>query len=359
MKISLLITCTNPTKLKYLTFFATVKSWHKKVDEIIISDGGTTDGSFERLTAEERSKCKIISNDNTKWEINEGFSPNHINSMLNEGIRHASGDWLFIIGADFVLDEIDRESLEKELHASQEDFWVRFSRRKAKTYEANNWSYEYDSRGTVALNLNMVRNLKQFPYMMGLLDKNNIIYDYPILAKEFAKVCHNKTGPVIIPRGDKLVGGEKVLKNISVFVSDHFFYDFKMAYTQRKLFFEYFNSRMTASANLTQIEISRKIGKTSKKINQNEFELLSAPKEFKDLINQNIKSDCLGMYHDQVSKNYDIMIFFSRLRRKILSYFLRRRGLFSAADKMFWSIELENTELTELNKIYEIQDKYL
>ena len=48
MKISLLLTATNPLSLKYLTFFATLSSWYQHVDEIIIADGGTTDETYEK-----------------------------------------------------------------------------------------------------------------------------------------------------------------------------------------------------------------------------------------------------------------------------------------------------------------------
>ena len=175
MKISLILTCTNPTKLKYFTFFATVKSWYRHVDEIIIVDGGTYDGSFDKIKADELKKCKIISNPSTIWEISQGFTPNHINSMINEGLRHATGDWAFVIGADFVLDWCHRRNLDNELELLRSEYWVRFSRRKAKMYDTDKWFYEHDNRGTVAFNMSKIRKLDQFPYMMGLF-KVTILY---------------------------------------------------------------------------------------------------------------------------------------------------------------------------------------
>ena len=128
MKISLILTCTNPTKLKYFTFFATVKSWYRHVDEIIIVDGGTYDGSFDKIKADELKKCKIISNQYNLGDIAR-FTPNHMAIMINEGLS-ILGDWAFVIGADFVLDWC--KNLDNELELLRSEYWVRFSRRKTK-----------------------------------------------------------------------------------------------------------------------------------------------------------------------------------------------------------------------------------
>ena len=359
VKISLVLTCTNPKSQKYLTFFATIRSWYKYVDEILIVDGGTTDDSFEQLSHEELRKCKFISNKCTKWDITQGFSPNHINSMINEGLRYSTGDWTFIIGADFVLDHMDRVALESELKMVESHFWVRFPRRKAKIYNKDDWNYEFDHRGTVVLNMNLVKKMKQFPYMMGLLKGNNIIYDYPILATDYSKVSHNATGPVVIPRGELLGGGNYVLKSAQVFVSDHFFYDYELAFKQRHLFFEYFNARMTASCLLSDAEIRQKIGKSQVAIPKNYFSRLDAPKDFLDLIKECYQETILGGFYDLKPGIFNLIVFKNRIIRKLRSTFLRFRGLKKIGNQIHWADSYDDVEITDLNSLYDNQERFI
>lgn len=358
MKISLLLTATNPLSLKYLTFFATLSSWYQHVDEIIIADGGTTDETYEKIDKSILDKIKIVKNKNTHWDIFNGFSPNHINSMLNEGINECKNDWLIIIGSDFVLKEFDRKSVEEKLKKYSTENWVRFRRYKLKSYNANQWENLEDNRGAVILNMKKIRELTQFPLIMGLLDTNNIIYDYPIFAKKFASIKYNQTGPVIIPKGLPLTGGNKTISEIKVFVSDHFFYDKVLAKKQRKLFFEYFNARVTASALLSNYEIDQKILKSKNRIPHKELINLDVPKEFHDIVKKYLTDDCLGNFRDLKIKKFTYAKISSYLIRKLKTKILKSKGFISIIDYMDWTDDVKQCKVNDLNLIYKKQDKY-
>lgn len=358
MKIGLILTATNPKSLRYDTFFATVQSWSRYVDEIVLVDGGTSDGSFDVFDPSFKEKIRLVSTAATRWDLQSHFSPNHINTMINEGLRSSHSDWVVVAGADFVLSKFNREALILELSELKDEFWIRFKRYKYKLTSTMQEKV-YDDRGAVLLNLRKVRNLDFFPNLMGISAKSNIINDYPIYPRDYCGLIIDKWGTkTLVPRGETLHGGDFTTDNIMVYVPDHFFYSRKLAVFQRLKFFEYFNSRAIGTAPYSRVEAKCMIGKSRKKIDLEKFLKLDLPEDFKNLVRRNITSDCIGLCAiDKQNVRY-YRVFLSALR-KLRTYVLRAKGYRGVFESVNWTPDRNNVEYISLYNIYEKQNTFI
>ena len=154
MKIDVVLTATNPLSLNYNIFFSTIESWEKIADEIIWVDGGTDDDTYSMLSKKVKKKLLRISNGLTNWDIHYRFSPNHINTMINQGIKTSNADWLFIAWGDYVLEKSNRKDLEKELRKYESENWVKYKRRKVFIIDKN-----FDTQALIDIILNTDREL--------------------------------------------------------------------------------------------------------------------------------------------------------------------------------------------------------
>ncbi len=93
---------TNPTKFGY-PYLESIKSWLPIVDELVIIDGGSTDGSIEEINKIGDSKIRIISDKDTKWEEDWFYSRMGIN--FNRGYHECKGDIVIKFDIDYVLHE--------------------------------------------------------------------------------------------------------------------------------------------------------------------------------------------------------------------------------------------------------------
>jgi len=348
---------TNPLSLNYFTYIATLESWAAVVDEIIVVDGGTTDSSYNMLSDNVKDKLHVVANDVTKWSLSEDFSPNHINSMLNEGIKVCTGDFAFLIGADFVLHSKDRDTIFNELSVYKDETWLRFSRYKY-ILNLNNAVKVSDNRGSVVLNMNKIRTISNFPYIMGISSESNIIYDYPIEAVDYCGFIINNASNVIIPRGNLLRGGDITMSSIRVFVPDHFFYTFDLATFQRMKFFEYFNSRAIGSAKISKLEslfMNNKSSYGSYPLNY--YLNLDIPADFKNIINMFYDSNMIGLnYSSHVYLSF-LKPFF-RIYRKIKTTILRLFGLRGLFEEIYWSNDRSKIKYFNISEFYQKQNKY-
>ena len=352
LKIDLIVNATNPLSLDYLPFFAMIESWKDYVDTIIIVDGGTTDGSFKQLSKEAQKKIKIIKNQKTIWDISKPFSPNHINTMLNEGIKESKADWVFLIFADYILKKFDKKLFEKEIDKYKEEYWIRFNRQLLLNYyELSKPKLLTNNRGTILLNLNKCKKLNQFPYMMGLNDKNTI-FDYPIFAKDYCGVEDDNKDKIIIPRGS-IIPSFAEIKSVEIYMSGHFFYTFERAKFQRKKFNENFDYRATGKLTLFDKEIEAMIGDYQGSIPVNYLMKQDYPDEFRKLIFKFHSKDKLGFKFRKIKKK-NIMIY--KILRHFLNYifFFKGRGLFNVVS---WHDDIKKIKYFNYTKLYLAQDK--
>lgn len=95
---------TNPEKMGY-PYLESIQSFAKLCDEVIIVDGGSTDGSLEKIA--KISKVKIIKGH--KWEYD--FDWTILPKNLQVGYEACTKEWAFHFDTDYIFSEKNIEPL--------------------------------------------------------------------------------------------------------------------------------------------------------------------------------------------------------------------------------------------------------
>jgi hypothetical protein len=294
MKIGILTVATNPLTTNYQMFFACVNAWSKIADEIIVVDGGTTDGSYESdlINKEAKEKIKIIYNSKTHWDFNNGFSSNQINTMFNEGLKHTTSDWMFIAGADVIPYPCNKNNLISELNNHLIYSWVRLHRSffysKNKVLKSTSPPH--------ALNINWLNKYYPDKEVYGLHNKTLLINDYPIIRERGYREYHPQTNEKINiwigPTAES--GGQKVLKSIRFYLAPHYFYSYKQEINQIKKFFEYFFIRQYGKYIMPNKYYIKKLPKINDYRDKSELLEYPIPNEMKEIIDRFYESGMIG-----------------------------------------------------------------
>lgn len=102
MKISAFTLITNAFKFQY-PFIESIKSWLPVVDELVVIDGGSVDGSDDAIQAIGSNKIRIVSDKETKWEDDWEYS--RMGKNFNRGFQECNGDIVVKFDIDYVLHE--------------------------------------------------------------------------------------------------------------------------------------------------------------------------------------------------------------------------------------------------------------
>lgn len=102
MKISAFCATTNSLKYGY-PVIESIKSFLPVVDELVVVDGGSTDGTIEAINAIGDKKIRIISDESTKWEDEWFYS--RMSNNFNRGYEECTGDIVFKFDVDWVFNE--------------------------------------------------------------------------------------------------------------------------------------------------------------------------------------------------------------------------------------------------------------
>lgn len=303
----MIVPASNPISNNIQVFFACIQSWSRIVDKIIWVSGGTDDGSLDVLDRDILDKLLFIENDITVWnehkDISKGFQPNHINSMLNEGLLNSSADYTFVLLSDYILEDFaSRFELEEEIKSLNNDFiWCNFSRRKIKIDVSMKEQYSTDKRQTMLFNMKELKKYEHFPYMFGISERNNVILDAPILDVSYFKSFFADNRRVFIPYGRGPQYVPSTLESIGVFVPDHFFYTPHQRFKQRILFYKYFNAYPNGGFFIPYLNLLMKDGLVKERMSKDRILELSIPNELKIQIERYYRPEMLGFSYHHVT----------------------------------------------------------
>lgn len=110
MKISAFMPLTNPEKRgdTYLEAIITHLYW---ADELIVVDGGSTDGSLEKIRAINDSRIRIVKE---PWD-QENWSWAQFAVAWNRGLKEATGDWVAAGETDHIFHENEAKRVRQEI----------------------------------------------------------------------------------------------------------------------------------------------------------------------------------------------------------------------------------------------------
>ena len=109
---------TNPLSAGYLCYLASIKSWAKLVDQVVVVDGGSTDGSLERLNeclGPLNEKVRVIAPPDAHWGADDRWEWPQIAINRQIGLEALDTDWAIHVDADHVAPEKNPDDLRHEL----------------------------------------------------------------------------------------------------------------------------------------------------------------------------------------------------------------------------------------------------
>jgi len=99
MKISAFCATTNALKFNY-PVIESIRSFLAIVDELVVIDGGSTDGTLEAIRSIGDPKVRIICDEDTKWE--EDWTYSRMSHNFNRGYEECTGDVVFKFDIDWI-----------------------------------------------------------------------------------------------------------------------------------------------------------------------------------------------------------------------------------------------------------------
>lgn len=172
MKISGFCLTTNNIKNQF-PFIESIKSFLPVLDELIIVDGGSTDGTLEAIATLNDPKIKVILDADTEWESEWFYS--RMGRNFDRGLQECTGDWVIKFDVDYILHEKNIEKVRDELEAGfkQNKLTVNFTRLNFILSDR----YFLKSKKTLAINKTLAK--KNFNLHYGLdIDKWGFGYDF-------------------------------------------------------------------------------------------------------------------------------------------------------------------------------------
>lgn len=123
MRISAHTYITDPLSTGYLICLPAIQSFLDFADEVVVVDGGSTDGSLEalrRLRGSER--LVVVSTEQTRWGAGDAWERPQFGIQRQTGLERCTGDWAIAFDADHVLPDAEHGSLRRQLrqHADRD-----------------------------------------------------------------------------------------------------------------------------------------------------------------------------------------------------------------------------------------------
>lgn len=155
MRISAFCLTTNAIKNE-MPFIESIKSWLQIADEIVVVDGGSTDGTIQAIEQLNDKRVKIICDDDTKWEDEWLYS--RMGKNFDRGLQECTGDWAFKFDVDYILHEKGVSKIKKECESALENEVATIAFTRLNLVLAN--SYYVKSKKTLAVNKTLCKNRK-------------------------------------------------------------------------------------------------------------------------------------------------------------------------------------------------------
>lgn len=150
--VAAIVTVTNPASSGYWVYLACIASLCRVMDEVVVIDGGSDDGSLERLRdwlGADAARMRVIADEAVYWGRGDAFHLHQINVSYDHVLRGLEHDWVFAMPADQVAWGWDPAALRRTLREHDGAAYASFHRSKVLNGTP---SRRVDQRG-IAVNL--------------------------------------------------------------------------------------------------------------------------------------------------------------------------------------------------------------
>lgn len=256
MKISAFTTTFNSIKNDY-PFIESIKSFLPILDELIVVDGGSTDGTIEAIEALNDNRIKIICDEDTKWE--EDWCYTRMGKNFDRGFQECTGDWIMKFDIDYIAGDKGIHKVRGEFEKALDNkvLTIGFTRLNFILIDR----YFVKSKKTLAVNMVECKS-RNIPVHYGL-DIEKWGYGYEFIGSE--------TQENGIHFGSLLCSGNKsVITSLLVFN-----YDYSL-YTEE-------NAKQIREKHFNAVQ----------KFKNLEFKNIDIQKAFKNMRNKDAWGDCI------------------------------------------------------------------
>lgn len=350
MKIYALTGITNSYSMGYYSYIASIKSWNNICEKVIVIDGGSNDGSLEKLDFNSIEKLETINNDTTFWSKDYFFHISQLNIGFNEFIKNADCDWLIVVNADYVYDG-DKKNISRELEKYSDELVVKFKR-----YKSNANQIKYDNRGII-INLKKARN-KNIEILFGFRDDNNGLSDFPIIAKEKSSFIDSNGILKTIYRGKHI--DSNAIIDLECGVYGHFFFTNEQCLYKCKRWSNAISRYYgTAIVDDKYHIYQNKIFDTKKNISKNEIKSWKHSRYILKIIDKYYREDMIGAKIVDEKPFTKLVLMYYRIKKRFITKLLQLNGMPSIEKLHKWvPVDSELCEPSfDLREVYEKQDK--
>jgi hypothetical protein len=133
--IGVVLTSTNSFSRGFLVYLASVESWGKFADKVLVVDGGTTDESYDILkTWTDNSNWEVYSTPETYWPMNGHWHAGQWTVNYTIGLYKIDTDWVIHANSDYVLRVETADNLRRFLAENSNEYMVTFNRTKLDNF---------------------------------------------------------------------------------------------------------------------------------------------------------------------------------------------------------------------------------
>jgi len=338
MTLGVVLTITNPISSGYLSYLAAISTWIKIADKVLILDGGSVDGSIEKISLRfgNYSNVEIIQNQIVYWGKDDNFDVSQLAVTLNYGLSLLNTDWAFAFSTDYIPYNWERKDLENQFENHKNSYWV-------KTFVGkpiNGKIIHKLNERNILFNLKKIREDK-LKIGYGIDNRTNIGSDFPIIfeGKSFF------IDPVINVK--KYIYRGRAIKTDSIFDLEciaygHFFYNQEqLEYKIRRWDRAFSRFLGIVPARLKQLLIWHNVPRGKKYYSKEEVLGWDHPEEIKEVIEKYYGEGMIGGIIDErtaLNKKLDkVILFLLKIERKIRTFYLKLfKGLKAEKDELKW-----------------------
>lgn len=356
--VGVLTTSTNSLSRGYLGYLAAMESWRPWVDDFVVVDGGTTDGSYEALAAWIGTQgWRVHSEPASAWGQNDRWHAAQWAINTNVGLAQLNTDWAIVICSDYILDGHTAAHMRQRLADVADYDFVGYRRVKLSS---RNEHVTTGLRG-VAINLKKIRAAGR-TVSYGIARDRDAPSDFPIIPNEETHFIDPATGTTkTVLRGNRVTLGPEM--EFTCHVYGHFFFSAEQAETKIAEYNRIYQVRYAGRAPKSRSILAMEYGlRSQNRISPLDIELKRPhPPEIRRVLAEYYRDDMLGHGGGQAQEQPRLTAAYTRAVQAVRSRVLLMRGFPAVRTVQSWS-PLDgggSAAPLDLLALYQDQDRYL